>query len=354
MYNYRGNIHIHSQHSDGSADIPSIAEDAAAAGLHYIIICDHETLDGLPEEGMHQGVVVMVGAELNNEKNHYLALDIKELLPANNENPQELINKVSEAGGLGFIAHPFDRGSRYIEKGKAYPWQDWPVFGATGMEIWNFSSHWRGLHPNLLKTLYWFFLNRTGAMKGPPKRLLHLWDCYNMHNHKLVGIGSSDAHAYRYRKFFFSVVIFTYQYSFSTINTYVILPELLNEQFSMAKRQILGALQQGSCYTAFESLGRAHKFSFRAEAGAVTVLPGGEIILSKEVVLRVESPRKRSLIRLVKNGMVIMETYGNTLNYSPEVHGLYRVEVYYRPLFGRCRPWIYANPINILPCCSAK
>ena len=50
MYEYLGNLHMHSTYSDGSLDIEDIAARAAQAGLDFIIITDHYTLKGLYEK----------------------------------------------------------------------------------------------------------------------------------------------------------------------------------------------------------------------------------------------------------------------------------------------------------------
>ena len=43
MYNYSGNIHIHSSYSDGTGTIEEIANEANRAGLDFVIITDHLT-----------------------------------------------------------------------------------------------------------------------------------------------------------------------------------------------------------------------------------------------------------------------------------------------------------------------
>lgn len=94
MYEYVGNIHIHSTYSDGGEKIPQIASWAAQAGLDFIVITDHKDLEGLKrkEEGYFDGVLVLVGMEINSARNHYLALDITEVVEPNDDNPQEVIN----------------------------------------------------------------------------------------------------------------------------------------------------------------------------------------------------------------------------------------------------------------------
>jgi hypothetical protein len=353
FYTHPGNIHIHSSYSDGSGDFDHIARAASAAGLDYIIICDHQTLAGLSEEAFYDDVLVLVGAELNSQSNHYLALDINRLIDSNDQNPQQVIDQVRKANGLGFIAHPFERGSRYIEKGKAYPWTYWPVFGFNGIELWNFLSYWRGLHPSLFRTLYWFFLNRKGAMKGPPSSLLRLWDCYNINGHKTVGIGSSDAHAFIYKTGFFRIVLFSYRYIFGTINTYIVLREELDSEFAVAREQVLSALREGRCYISYDSLYPGKDFFFYAADDEKQVTMGEETDFREGISLHIKTPGRKPLVRLICDGKLIHEEETDQLEYKPSKPGIYRVEICHRTFFGPYRPWIYSNPIYIRPVASS-
>ncbi len=349
MYTYPGNIHIHSTYSDGSSNIAAIANEAAKAGLRFVVITDHETLDGLKEEGFTCGVAVMVGMEINRLHSHYLALNIQKTIRPNTLNPQEVIDSVRHAGGFGIIAHPFDKGSRYIEKGKAYPWKYWPVFGFDGLEIWNYSSYWRGLHPSIFKTLYWFFFNRPAAMAGPSPEALRMWDCYNLYGHRIVAVGGSDAHATRHRVGFLTVTIFTYRYIFSTINTYIVTAARLSDNYDLAAKQILSALKAGSCYISFDSLNPGSGFSFQALGRDIIAPMGGSVPLEAGLILLIKSPPGRPHIRLIHNGNVIATNNSASLEYHVKESGLYRVELYHRPLIGKPRPWIYSNPIYVSP-----
>jgi len=62
--------------------IKEIASVARDAGLNFIIITDHYNLDGLCNdgEGYTDGVLVMVGMEVNDTCNHYLAMDIDKVI----------------------------------------------------------------------------------------------------------------------------------------------------------------------------------------------------------------------------------------------------------------------------------
>ncbi|OPL14775.1 MAG: hypothetical protein AVO34_01215 [Firmicutes bacterium ML8_F2] len=347
MHTYRGNIHIHSCYSDGTGSMEKIAEAAASADLDYIVVTDHETVAGLKEEAIYKGVVVLVGSEINRKHSHYLAFNIDQTIESNEDNPQEVIDQVSKAGGFGAIAHPFEKGSAYIEKGKAYPWIKWPVFRFQGLEIWNYTSHWRGRFPSSLKTLYCFFLNRSAAMDGPSPDCLKLWDCYNRYGHRIFGIGGSDAHASLYRLGPLKVTIFTYNYIFRTINTYIYMEEELSSDFPRAKDQIYKALQEGHSFLSYDILHPAAGFLFYGLSNDRIILPGSELDYEENIELRIKSPYRRSLIRVILDGKLFLEAKTDDISFKPAVPGVYRVEVYYRPLIGHPRPWIYANPIYV-------
>ena len=80
-----GAIHIHSNFSDGTKSIPEIADIAGEVGLDFIMISDHMTLEALQQglEGFYGDTAVLIGYEINDpdDKNHYLAFGLNEILP---------------------------------------------------------------------------------------------------------------------------------------------------------------------------------------------------------------------------------------------------------------------------------
>ena len=50
-WSYRGNIHMHTVHSDGAGQVADLVAAAARADLDFIIITDHNTLVDQGEEG---------------------------------------------------------------------------------------------------------------------------------------------------------------------------------------------------------------------------------------------------------------------------------------------------------------
>lgn len=350
MHTYPGNIHIHTSYSDGSGRIDEIAAAASAAGLRYIIIADHETLAGLPEEGFRHGVAVIVGVELNRESNHYLVLGVDRLPRGNEEEPQEMIDRLNRAGALGFIAHPFEKGSPYIAGGKSYHWTRLPERGFTGLEIWNYTSYWRGRVTSIPRTIYWFLFNRAAAVDSPPPEALALWDDYTGRGMRVTAIGTSDAHAARVRVAGIPVEIFPYAFLFRQINTYLCFKEKMSGAFPEAKGQVYAALREGRCYVSYDRLYPGEGFSFAAFRGLreeAAAIMGEEMPWQEGLFLAVRSPARRSEIRIIKDGRLFCRGGGPELRCRANGPGVYRAEVYYRTLAGKARPWIYANPIYI-------
>jgi len=347
MYTYGGNIHVHSVYSDGTGTVPEIAEEAQKKDIRFVIITDHQDIKALEEEGMYGRVLVIAGTELHREANHYLALDIKERVEENSADPQEAIDNVNRQGGFGFLAHPFEKGSPYITEGSAFPWNRLQVKGYCGIELWNFCSQWKSKSDSRLKMLYWYFLNRDGPVKsGAPPECLRFWD-YENQKRRVVAIGGTDAHAVNYRLCLFKTVIFPYAYLFGTINTYVLLKEKLSKEARTARRQVVDALREGRCYISLDSIKPGNGFYFGAYNQNTEVCMGSYLDFDDATYLRINSPRSRSVIRIIKNGSLVQESRGKSLLFRVLKPGTFRVELYHRPLVGKAKPWIYSNPVYI-------
>ena len=120
MFEYTGNMHIHSRYSDGSATIGQIRRYAKQVGLDFIIVTDHFNMKAADQEGYKDGLLMLVGMEANEAHNHYLALDIDRVVKNNTEHPQEVIDAVNQQGGIGIIAHPLEYASNFLNEGNVY------------------------------------------------------------------------------------------------------------------------------------------------------------------------------------------------------------------------------------------
>ena len=169
MHEYIANLHVHTTFSDGSGDITEVIAAARKAGLDILLINDHDTLAAREQgyEGYHQGLLVLVGLEISGRHNHYLAYNIDRVPQYDWRRPQDFIDRVRQQGGLGFIAHPFEKGSPLSEGGRSFTWEDWTVKGFNGLCLWNHTSAWKTKAKTIPAALFhYFFQNRLPERSG--------------------------------------------------------------------------------------------------------------------------------------------------------------------------------------------
>lgn len=96
----KGDLHCHSNFSDGSMRIEDIVSYAKAIGLEYLAITDHDTLSGIPqavELGSQLGIKIIPGVEIscidpdNGRKVHLLCY-----LPLRPEALQPMLSQLTE------------------------------------------------------------------------------------------------------------------------------------------------------------------------------------------------------------------------------------------------------------------
>lgn len=358
MHEYTGAIHIHSVYSDGTGTIDEISKAAENSGLDFIMMTDHNTLKPA-EDGWnkwHNNVMIIIGYEINdsNNKNHYLAFGINELIgtyTSINEvelgcklSAKEYVRLINEKGGIGFIAHP-DEKRNHLPEHPSYPWIE-ETDEYTGIEIWNHMSEWiEGMkETNKIDR----FLHPLKSIIEPSKKTLKRWDEASLERH-VTGIGGVDAHALKQNVLgFFEVEIFPYKVLFKSIRTHVILDEELHqnnqEYYDTDKKKILEALKKGRCFTANYYNGDAKGFRFYAEHKGKIYHTGDTIKndYHDSVILRVLVPKSCN-IRLIHNGKIKYETNSINQIWNVEEKGIYRIEC---KINGR--GWIYSNHIRII------
>lgn len=339
-YEYQGSIHIHTTDSDGNKPLEEVAYLAGETDLDFILISDHMTLRSLKagKEGYYGKTLTLIGYEHNDAEdcNHYLLFDIDEVLPAD-MTAQEYVAAGREKGGLGIIAHPDEVRPR-IGKFPSYPWLAWDAEQYDGIEIWNQMSEWmEKLTPfNRLKMLF----SPRKFMKSPTDRILQIWDDVNK-KRKVVGIGGVDVHAFPYKIGPFKVIIFPYKVQFKSIRCNIWLTEELSQDLETAKFQIYDAIRDCRLFVSNYRWGDASGFRFEARQGLSKVISGGKLPSYENAVITIKTPQK-GRIRLIADGLCVMEAKSDYLEYKPLYNGLYRVEVYK----GK-KGWIFSNHIRI-------
>ena len=321
LFYYTGAVHIHSKFSDGTGDIYEISKSAKNAGLDWIIITDHNSL--AIEEGIYNDVCVIKGEEISPQNcNHYLALNINNVIQPNN--PNVYIEDVRRQGGFGFAAHP-DESENRRNHAKPLKWSDKSI-APDGVEIWNWFSDWADNYDesNIFKIAY-AYLFKHNLIKGPHPETLKWWDDLNRQTSEIVpAIGGVDAHALKISKYIFPVKVFPYKTCFRTLANIITLKEKIPDNFEEQKQIILNSLKSGNNIIINRHV--------RDEIPLISV--DNRCIFVKLSV--------KSQIKIIYDGKCVREENSKVLKYEANQNGKYRIEV-----FLNGKPWIYSNPVMI-------
>ncbi|HEU5099174.1 MAG TPA: CehA/McbA family metallohydrolase [Roseiflexaceae bacterium] len=352
MHYVPGALHMHTTYSDGSGSVEDLARSARAAGLGWIIVTDHDTLAGQPYEGWLDGVLVIVDHEITPDRNHFLALDVDEVID-NTLAPQDFVDAVYARGGFGIIAHPDERVRNDFKD--IYRWDDWAVDGPreragrpVGIELWNQLSDW-GEHLTQRNKELHFFLPRLG-MTGPSRETLAWWDRLNVAGKRTFGVGGVDAHAFKKRAPWGEVEIFSYTWAFGTLTNYLMLDTPLAADAATAIRQVYAALGAGRSYFVNRYDGDCPALVFHAEHGPSSrsglrtersPIGSGPSLRGGPLAIVADAGRAAEL-RLVHNGRVVASAR-RSLRYEVQEPGVYRLEGY-----RGGRAWLFTNPIYVM------
>ncbi|MGH2979861.1 MAG: CehA/McbA family metallohydrolase, partial [Solirubrobacterales bacterium] len=334
-----GIIHCHSTYSDGTGTVPEIAAAARANDLDYVLLTDHDTLAAAHngEEGWHGSVLLLVGTEVSPyRRNHYLALGLSEPIDHRGLTPAQIIARVSEAGGFGFPAHPFSRGSeRFKRGGQGMPWDDLEADGYTGIELWSFVTD-TAERVNSILDLLRFITIPQRFIDHPPRRNLEEWDRICARR-RCVAFGGTDAHQIGIRVAGrVPLRLMAYRRSFRHLRTHLLVAEPLRRDLDVDRAAVFGALRAGHAFLAVDSVAPAHGFRFWAE-GDGAALSMGDAASAGDWTLRVRLPAA-ARVRLMRDGAEVAATRGTTLEHRADRPGVYRIEAY-RDARGRERTW---------------
>jgi hypothetical protein len=343
MHYYPGALHMHTVASDGTGTVEHLARCARDAGLRWIIVTDHDTLEPKPAEGWLHDVLVIVDHEVTPDRNHFLALNVDEVID-NTLAPQDFVDAVYARGGFGIIAHPDELVANHFKD--IYRWDDWNVDGPreragrpVGIELWNVMSDW-GEHLTQRNKELLFFFPRLG-LSGPTPETLAWWDRLNIAGRRTFGVGGVDAHAFKKRAPWGEVEVFSYEWMFGTLTNYVLLPDPLATDAHAAIHQIYAALAAGRSYFLNRLDGDCPELLFLAERpgqrwsiGDYPSLRDGPLTFTADV-------SRDAQLHLIHNGRIAVRGL-RALRQTLAEPGVYRLEGYYKG-----RPWLYSNPIYV-------
>lgn len=348
LYEYAGNVHMHTVYSDGTALHAELGRIASAAGLDFLIVTDHNVwVDGV--EGYYGDALLLVGEEIHDvrcqpQANHLLAFGAEDELAPLASDSQQLIDAVSQRGGFCYLAHPYEHRGRVGPELGPIPWADWDVSGYAGFEIWNYMSEFKGLLGNRLSAVLYAYLPGL-AIRGPYRVTLRRWDELLAQGRQIAAIGGSDAHGRTYSMGPLSREVFPYEHLFRCVNTHILTERPFNGDLEHDKALVYDALDAGRTWVGYDLPASTAGFRFRARSGFNQALMGEELVRTGATVFEVETPR-RAHIRLVCDGRAAARSRGKRLEHITAHPGVYRVEVYRRYRMSR-RGWIFSSPIYV-------
>jgi hypothetical protein len=353
LYEYTGNLHIHTPYSDGEAWHQTVAEAARRANLDFIVITDHNILvqgvEGYYGDDQRGYTLLLAGEEVHDQArlpqvNHALIYNTRREMAQHAADPQTLIDEILQAGGLAFLAHPADHAIQWVHE-SAIPWVDWNIQGYHGLEIWNYMSNFKDYLDTPRHALRNVFRPRQTVL-GPSPDALKLWDDLLMTGQRVIGIGNADAHGTTFRLGPFKKVVYPYEFLFGCVNTHILTTQPLSGSLEADRAELFRTLKAGSCFISYELPGNTRGFRFSAQGQTGNVAMGGTLKLGTGVTLQILAPA-RAHIKLIHCGAVIAERSDHeAMTYTASKPGAYRVEVW-REYLGQERCWILSNPIYI-------
>jgi hypothetical protein len=347
----RGAFHIHSERSDGSGSVDAIAEAAARAGLHFIILTDHGDATRAPDPPAYRsGVLVIDGVELNTSGGHYAVIDLPSAPYPLAGTPDEVIEDVTRLGGFGFAAHP----------GSPRPSLSWQAWDARidGLEWINADSEWRD-EPRIpiaraLLTYLFRAPQSMATLLDRPSAVFERWDAL-ARTRRIVGLAGADAHA----RLGFSqrtdpdysaihVPVPGYESSFRAFSNHVVLDAPLAGDAATDARRVSAAIRDGRVYSVIDALASPGALTFTAASGSGSASMGGTLPIEGDVLLRatINAPPGTALV-LLRDGQRVHEVIDGPLETNGgKEPAVYRIEAYTANApGGPTVPWIVSNPI---------
>jgi hypothetical protein len=341
-------VHLHSTYSDGTGTVPEIAAAGRRNALDVVLLTDHDSLEAKRrgEERWYGSVLVLVGEEVSpKHENHYLAFGIDDEIDHDGLSAAEICAAVAEAGGFGFAAHPFSRGTELLRRrGRSMPWRDLDCDGLAGIELWSFVTD-TGEQLRTWREAAAFVARPERVVDRPPERNLAEWDRLCARR-RMVAIGGLDAHQIGVRVAGrVPLRLMGYARSFRHLRTHVLCEELPTGELPHDRDQVYSALREGRCYLAMDSLAPARGFAFWAEGRRGRRLPMGAEESAGRWTLNARVPRP-ARVRILRDGEEVASAVGAGLEHAADGHGVYRADAYLGA-HARERAWVLSNPIYL-------
>ncbi len=334
-----GVIHVHTTLSDGGGTPNEVIRAARDAGARFLVITDHNNADAKSFEGYHEGVLVIVGAELSTTAGHILGLGISDPTYRFSGDALDGIDDIKELGGFAVAAHPFSSREDFQFQGFDLP-GDW------GIELINGDSEWRNAGPRVLSAALLYGINRRKALLSllnPPDTALARWDQL-LASRDVVGLAGADAHSRLPLTRSFPLRFPSYEAMFALLQNHVLLRRPLTGELELDRALVLDALRHGRVYLGLDGLAPADSFSFVAQSPAGQIAMGETTPLVPGLRLKIGGLMPaHATIELLRDGRIVA-TGSVVLEARVTAPGVYRAQV---RVGGFSVPWILSNPIYV-------
>jgi hypothetical protein len=155
---YRGDLHAHSIHSDGTMDVPELVQFWRNLSVDYMTLSDHDTISGLGQARSltNDETLVMGGIEVSTFLGHAVAVGVDEWIDWRTSEGEQIpipkiAQRVIDRGGLFIIAHPSNQGEPWC-CGCRWLHEDMMPGNALAVEIWN--GYWNQSDEEALRLFY--------------------------------------------------------------------------------------------------------------------------------------------------------------------------------------------------------
>lgn len=175
---YRGDLHLHTYHSDGHMSVAELLDTARQLGLDFVALTDHNNVTQLYHEDLEgaDDVVVIPGMELSTYYGHALSLGttgwIDWRVGQDGRTMQDAAGEVHAQGGLLVAAHPGNAGDPTCT-GCRWLFHRFQPGGLDGIEVWNGPWH---------------------RPRGSNEISLQIWYHWLSAGHRLPATAGSDGH----------------------------------------------------------------------------------------------------------------------------------------------------------------
>jgi len=162
---YRGDLHAHSEHSDGQNTVEEIVAYVRQAGLDYFALTDHNTISHWADLArLNDGAPLLIaGEEITMYGGHANVWGLDgwiDFRGSDGDRVRRLVEEAKARGSMFSINHP----------DSPIPWTHETVRGYQAIEVWN--APWR-----------WF--NEPALLR---------WEGHLQRGERMVAVGGSDSH----------------------------------------------------------------------------------------------------------------------------------------------------------------